>query len=124
MDPQPEPKQPLEKRGDRPPRKQFNQDKEGEEQEQVFKREERPKGKFDKRGDRGERGERGDKERRRFNKDREPRKEKKVFSYDPDSNFRKFYINDPTFYEYVMKKEEPPFEFKIHVCLDNQDPDH
>lgn len=33
----------------------------------------------------------------------------------PDSNFRKFYLNDKKFYMKVIEKEEPPFEFKIHL---------
>ena len=49
---------------------------------------------------------------------REPR-EKKTFEFNPDSNFRKYYLNDPEFFQAVIKKEEPPFEFKIHLFLDN-----
>lgn len=30
-----------------------------------------------------------------------------------------YYVNDPLFYEVVIKKEEPPYEFKIHLFLDN-----
>ena len=36
-----------------------------------------------------------------------------------NSNFRKWYYNDNAFYETVMKKEEPPYEFKILLFLDN-----
>lgn len=36
-----------------------------------------------------------------------------------NSNFRKWYYNDDAFYETVMKKEEPPFEFKILLFLDD-----
>lgn len=30
-----------------------------------------------------------------------------------------YYLNDHQFYEVVIKKEEPPYDFKIHVFLDN-----
>jgi hypothetical protein len=33
----------------------------------------------------------------------------------PDSNYRKYYLNDPSFYLRVIEQEEAPFEFKIHV---------
>lgn len=39
---------------------------------------------------------------------------------DQNSAFRKYYINDNLFYETVMKKEDPPYEFKIHLFLDNK----
>lgn len=49
---------------------------------------------------------------------RQPR-ERKNFNFDPNSNFRLYYLNDPQFYQVVIKKEEPPYEFKIHLFLDN-----
>lgn len=33
-----------------------------------------------------------------------------------------YYINDPQFYEHIIKKELPPFDFKIHVFLENGQP--
>jgi hypothetical protein len=30
-----------------------------------------------------------------------------------------YYINDDQFYQTVIKKEEPPYEFKIHLFLEN-----
>jgi hypothetical protein len=33
----------------------------------------------------------------------------------PDSNYRRFYLNDLRFYMKVIDQEEPPYEFKIHV---------
>ena len=39
----------------------------------------------------------------------------------PNSNFRLWYVNDPQFYELVLRKEEPPFEFKIHLFLTRTD---
>ena len=38
---------------------------------------------------------------------------------DPDSNFRKYYLNDHLFYISVIQQEEPPYDFKIHLFLDN-----
>ena len=49
--------------------------------------------------------------------------EKKTFDFNPDSNFRLYYLNDQEFYEVVISKEEPPFEFKIHLFLDNPNED-
>ena len=40
---------------------------------------------------------------------------------DPNSNFRKYYLNDPQFYTAVIRKEEPPYEFKIHIFLDKNE---
>ena len=40
------------------------------------------------------------------------------FNFNPDSNNRLYYLNDPLFYEVVIKKEEAPYEFKIHLFLD------
>jgi len=37
----------------------------------------------------------------------------------PDSNFRKYYLNDSIFYTGVIKREDPPYDFKIHVFLDS-----
>lgn len=39
---------------------------------------------------------------------------------DPNSNFRQFYQNDNQFYEVVIKKEEPPYDFKIQIFLDKR----
>ena len=36
----------------------------------------------------------------------------------PSSNFRQHYQNDPKFYKVVINKEDPPFDFKIHLFLD------
>ena len=55
---------------------------------------------------------------RRKQYDREPR-ERKNFEFNPNSNFRLYYLNDPQFYEVVIRKEEPPYDFKIHLFLDN-----
>jgi len=32
-----------------------------------------------------------------------------------NSNYRKFYVNDPEFFLKVMGEEPPPYNFKIHV---------
>jgi len=37
----------------------------------------------------------------------------------PQSRFRMLYQNDTKFYKTVISKEEPPFEFKIHLFLDD-----
>ena len=31
-----------------------------------------------------------------------------------------YYINDDQFYQTVIKKEEPPYEFKIHLFLEQE----
>lgn len=36
-----------------------------------------------------------------------------------NSNFRLYYYKNNGFYETVMKKEDPPYEFKILLFLDN-----
>jgi len=63
-----------------------------------------------------------------LNKDnnREPRKQRgeqreKQQNINPNSNFRLWYVNDPQFYELVIRKEEPPYEFKIHLFLTRTD---
>jgi hypothetical protein len=33
-------------------------------------------------------------------------------------------LNDPLFYEVVIKKEEAPYEFKIHLFLDDSSLSH
>ena len=38
----------------------------------------------------------------------------------PNSNFRLYYLNDPMFYSNVIRKEEPPYEFKMHLFLDQK----
>lgn len=35
-----------------------------------------------------------------------------------NSNYRQYYIDDPQFYELVINKEPPPYDFKIHLFLD------
>ena len=37
---------------------------------------------------------------------------------DYDSNFRRHFVNDPFFYNQVIRLEEPPYDFKIHLFLD------
>ena len=37
---------------------------------------------------------------------------------DYNSNFRKYYLNDHQFYVAVIKYEEGPYEFKLHLFLD------
>ena len=61
--------------------------------------------------------------RRNYDKPFKKEFEKKTFDFNPDSNFRLYYLNDPEFYEVVISKEEPPFEFKIHLFLDNPNED-
>ena len=61
--------------------------------------------------------------RKEYKKQEErPRERKKRenpdFNFNPDSNYRLYYLNDPLFYEVVIKKEEAPYEFKIHLFLD------
>lgn len=48
------------------------------------------------------------------------RPQKKKFDYDPNSNFRLYYQNDDQFYKIIIRKEEPPYEFKIHLFLDGE----
>ena len=57
------------------------------------------------------------------NRERKPRGEQreKQQNIDPNSNFRLWYVNDPQFYELVIRKEEPPYEFKIHLFLTRTD---
>lgn len=33
----------------------------------------------------------------------------------PDSNYRKYYANDPLFFQDVIYMEQAPFKFKIHL---------
>ena len=41
---------------------------------------------------------------------------------DFESNYRKFYCNDPLFFRDVIPQEEPPFEFKVHLFPANKEP--
>lgn len=34
-----------------------------------------------------------------------------------DTNFQLYYARDPKFFEIVIEKEEPPYEFKIHIFM-------
>lgn len=38
-----------------------------------------------------------------------------------NSNYRQYYLDDPQFYEIVIREEPSPYEFKIHLFVDNQD---
>lgn len=60
------------------------------------------------------------KENNRERKNRGEQREKQS-NIDPNSNFRLWYVNDPQFYELVIRKEEPPYEFKIHLFLTRTD---
>jgi len=66
-------------------------------------------------GDRMERGDRGDRRGKKRDNQDQPARE---FNFNPNSNYRIYYLNDPLFYEVVIKKEEAPYEFKIHLFLD------
>jgi DNA-binding MarR family transcriptional regulator len=36
-----------------------------------------------------------------------------------NSNYRQYYLDDPQFYLIVIRGEQPPYEFKIHLFLDS-----
>lgn len=37
-----------------------------------------------------------------------------------NSNYRRFYCNDPRFFLKVIDQEQPPFKFKIHAFSDSR----
>lgn len=37
------------------------------------------------------------------------------YTINPDSNYRKYYLNDVNFFKKVIDKEPAPYEFKIHL---------
>jgi hypothetical protein len=105
-------------RSDRPPREERPKRDFGDDRRNDFG--------MERRGDRdNNRGDRRENKGKRYD-NREPREQRpkrEKFEFDPDTNFRKYYLNDPQFYEVIIKKEEPPYDFKIHLFLEPLNPD-
>lgn len=80
------------------------------------------KGFQERQDDRRQNRDRNQRNNRDFNRKDKPnhdaaRREQQI---DPNSNFRLYYIDDPQFYRIVIRREEPPYEFKIHMFLDKK----
>ena len=75
------------------------------------------------RGDRENRGNYNDRRGDRDNQNRGENRQNQPRPQDPNSNFRLYYQYDPQFYQHVIRKEDPPYDFKIHLFLDKKEDD-